>query len=297
MQPMSSSNLTPAHRLSLNLLPAATAHAILVEDGFTPVSAFFTDAHRFVPPIDPSLWQLIVTGANSNTLQLTLSDLAGFPYQHIECTLCNRIANRDLQIGHAQWGGILLIDLLAAASINNDFRSVRLYGADGYQVTLPSEQLTEALLATEMNEQPLTPVHGYPLRLIVPGITEAAMPKWLQRIELLDATVSPAQYTVPTSAALLYPHYQSTLVGEVQLSGIAFAGNRIIKMIEVSIDDTDWMPIAFDYPASPTIWTRWHTVWNPPAPGHYRIDIRACDADGMWSAIHHTVIHVSAAYS
>jgi DMSO/TMAO reductase YedYZ molybdopterin-dependent catalytic subunit len=297
MQLIPSSAVIPTNQPSSSHRPAVPNHAILAEDGFTPVNTFFANSHRFVPQIDASLWQLVVNGLGIKPLRLTLSDLVGVSYQQVECTLCNRLTDRDLPIGHARWGGVPLKRILALTEVENRYPGVRFYGADGYQVSLPTEHLTDAVLVTEMNGQPLTSVHGFPLRLIVPGLTESAMPKWLQRIELLDTSVSQPLYRVPTSAALLYPPHHATLTGEVQLAGIAYAGNRAIDLIEVSIDDTAWMPVVFERPMSPTIWTRWQTLWIPPSPGHYPVSVRAADSEGVWSAIHRTVIHICAAQS
>jgi len=296
MQRIPSSATIPTDQLSSRHRPTIPNHAILADDGFTPVDKFFTNAQRFVPEIDATLWQLVINGSGIKPLRLTLSDLGSLTYQQVECTLCNRITDRDLPIGHARWGGIVLKDIVALTSVADDLRGMRFWGTDGYQVSLPIEHLTDAVLATEMNGQALTSVHGFPLRLIVPGLTESAMPKWLQRIELLGTFVSQSVYNVPTSAALLYPQHHAALTGEVQLAGIAYAGNRTIDMIEVSIDDAAWMPVVFERPGSPTIWTRWQAEWMPPAPGHYLISVRAVDSEGVWSPIHRTVIHVSAVH-
>jgi DMSO/TMAO reductase YedYZ molybdopterin-dependent catalytic subunit len=297
MQRISSSAAIPTQQLSSRNRPTIPNHAILAEDGFTPVDKFFTNAQRFVPEIDAALWQLVINGPSIEPLRLTLSELGGIAYQQVECTLCNRITDRDLPIGHARWGGVALKDVVGLTRVGNDFRGMRFWGADGYQVSLPMEHLTDALLAMEMNGKPLTSVHGFPLRLIVPGLTENAMPKWLQRIELLDTSVSQPVYSVPTSAALLYPPHHALLTGDVQLVGIAYAGKRAVDVIEVSIDDAAWMPVAFDRPLSPTVWTRWQALWIPPAPGHYQVAVRAADSEGAWSPIHRTVIHMGAAQS
>lgn len=296
MQLIPSSAVIPTNQPSSSHRLTVPNHAILAEDGFTPVNTFFANSHRFVPQIDASLWQLVVNGLGIKPLRLTLSDLVGISYQQVECTLCNHITDRDLPIGHALWGGVPLKRILALTEVENRYPGVRFYSADGYQVSLPTEHLNDAVLATEMNGQALTSVHGFPLRLIVPGLTESAMPKWLQRIELLGTIVSKSVYNVPTSAALLYPQHHAALTGEVQLAGIAYAGNRTIDMIEVSIDDAAWMPVVFERPDLPTIWTRWQAEWMPPAPGHYMISVRAVDSEGVWSPIHRTVIHVSAVH-
>jgi DMSO/TMAO reductase YedYZ molybdopterin-dependent catalytic subunit len=281
-------------RLRQSVIPV---HAILRADGFTPVDAFFAQGQRFTPRPDPALWQLWVQGGVLKPLRLSLGDLAAYHFHEQPCTLYSRVSDRELHIGHARWGGVRLLDLLDHAGLNPAAEGITFYGADAYRVTLPIGQVGAALVATHMNGRPLTAAHGFPARLIVPGLTDAAMPRWLQRIELVESVGVNPDYTVPTTAALLHPAHQATLQGEVQLAGIAFAGDRPIQSVEVRIDDADWMPIPFEMPLSPATWTRWQIVWSPPAPGHYAVAVRAADASGGWSALHHSLFHVSQSHS
>jgi DMSO/TMAO reductase YedYZ molybdopterin-dependent catalytic subunit len=279
-----------------NTLPFPT-HAILAPDGFTPAETFFSQPQRLNPQVDTNLWQLSLHGLVAQPLHLSLPDLAALPQHSVDCTLYSRVTDRELHIGHACWGGVALTDLLDSAGLDSAATCLSIYGIDGYRVSLPLAQLTDALIATHMNGRPLTLAHGYPARLIVPGLSDAAMPRWLQRIEVASGNVPHTPYAVPTSAALLQPFHHQTVEGALQLVGIAFAGNRPIQSIEISVDAADWMPIPFEQPPSPTVWTRWQTIWQPPAPGHYALALRASDVNGQVSPVQHTVIHVSATHS
>jgi DMSO/TMAO reductase YedYZ molybdopterin-dependent catalytic subunit len=276
---------------------AAPLHAILDSAGYTPVDVFFAHHQRYIPQIDSTLWQLLIQGQGRAAHRFSLADLARFPQAQIDCTLYSRMTDRELHIGHARWGGVLLRDLLDGAGALLDDHSLNAFGADAYRVSLPLASLADALIATHMNGQPLTPLHGFPARLIVPGLTDSAMPRWLQRLEIGAEPVDSAAYRVPTVATLLQPHHHQTLSGAVELTGIAFAGDRPIQAVAINVDDAGWMPVPITSSDAATTWLRWHIRWSPPAPGHYRIAVRAQDSTGVWSADHNTVIHVSLTHS
>ncbi len=160
--------------------------------------------------------------------------------------------------------------------------------ANGYVTYLPIKMLDSAIFAYAMNGEALPVEQGFPVRLIVPGVYDYKMPKWVQSIELVDAPSSghyesrgwSAVGHVQTTSAIFTPRLRETISGNVLFSGMAFAGTRAITQIELSIDDGDWMPVPFEA-AQVGSWTRWQIDWLPPAPGDYMVKVRATDSGGF----------------
>jgi sulfite oxidase len=184
--------------------------AALVEQVVTPVDLFFVRNHGNVPEIDPADYRLTVDGLVEKPLTLTLRQLQqDFPKAEVSATLqCAGNRRQELldvapiegelpwgsgAISHATWAGARLSDVLKAAGVKSGARHVafgggdrvqRLYTEFGFGGSIPLEKAQEAdtLLAYSMNEEPLTPVHGYPVRSLVPGYIGARSVKWLTQI-------------------------------------------------------------------------------------------------------------------
>jgi sulfite oxidase len=186
----------------------------LVEQIVTPVDLFFVRNHGNVPEIDPSEYRLTVDGLVEKPFSLTLQQLQqDFPKVGVSATLqCAGNRRQELldvapiegelpwgsgAISHANWSGARLSDVLKSAGIKPGAQHVaftgmdrvqRLYTEFGFGGSIPLEKAQEAdtLLAYEMNGQPLTPVHGYPVRSLVPGYIGARSVKWLTQITVQD---------------------------------------------------------------------------------------------------------------
>ena len=191
---------------------AETCHAALAESAVTPTDAFYVRGHGTVPDIDPGAWRLHVGGLVERELDLSLSTLKeAFREREVVATLqCagNRraglIAIRDIPgeapwgpgaTGTARWAGVALADVLALAGPLRDAAHVGFDGADmcpeakpaqrfGGSIPLDKARRPEVLLAWAMNGEPLAPVHGAPVRVVVPGYIGARSVKWLERIEV-----------------------------------------------------------------------------------------------------------------
>ena len=231
------------------------------------------------------------------------------------CTLA-AITSRpnNLLIGHALWRGVPVKALLDKVGLRAEAGYAQFRSVNGYATYLPIEMLEDAVLAYAMNDEALPAEQGYPVRLIVPGLYDYKMPKWMQSIELVAAPSSghyesrgwSAEGTVQTTSALFTPRLREVVGGIVLFSGMAFAGTRTITHIELSIDDGEWMPVPFAA-AERGSWTRWQIEWHAHAPGDYLAKVRATDSEGFTqpdlltlplfpngsSAIHAVVFRVS----
>jgi len=145
-----------------------------------------------------------------------------------------------------------------------------------------------------MNGEPLPPRHGYPARVIVPGLFGEKNVKWVTRIELVDHDVKGfyerqgwgPNFVVPTTARFDQPADRQRLdlaqaATGVRIKGVAHAGNRGVKQVEVSLDGGDsWQVAKIDFAPSPLAWVLWSYDWKPARPGNYRLVARATDGQG-----------------
>ncbi|MEO8610061.1 MAG: molybdopterin-dependent oxidoreductase [Chloroflexota bacterium] len=292
-----------------------TIKSPLIDDnGYTPISQFYRQQLQSIPQITSIYWALRMYGLVETAQTFTYEDLLKLPSIQLAATLsCIGGSAQKPMIGHARWTGIPLWALLDRVNPVSNAKYAQFYSTDGYTTYLEIEKLSDAILAYQMNGEALPREHGYPARLIVPGLYGYKMPKWIQRIEFTD-TPQPgfwekrgwsATGAVQTMSTILSPHHQATVQDNVQLSGVAYAGSKTIEKIEISINDAPWMPIPFNPSASNT-WALWQAEWKAPAPGDYLIKVRTQDDQGFTqserasafpngpTAIQSIVVHVTA---
>lgn len=229
-----------------------------------------------------------IDGMVVRPLTFTYADLLQFTLVELPCTVAC-IGNRPggTMIANAVWTGVPLSLVFGEVGVSNRARYARFEGADGYVTGLPLAYLEQAIIAYQMNGQPLPLEHGYPARLIVPGFYGYKMPKWITKVILSDQPVEgfweargwSADGKVQTTAAILAPRNLERLHGAVMLNGYAYAGERAITSVEVSIDGADWMPVEVQR-RSRYEWAFWQTLWTPFAAGDYLIKVRATDDTG-----------------
>src|SRR5262249_17507571 len=153
----------------------------------TPASDFYVvSKNAFDPSVQSRGWTFQVYGAVDSPLSLSFDELRSLPSVEEYATLCcisNEVGG-DL-IGNAKWRGVLLKDLLAGAGVREGVVDVGLRASDDYSDSIPLDRALAGgtLLAYEMNGEPLKPEHGYPLRLIVPGIYGMKNVKWIKSVE------------------------------------------------------------------------------------------------------------------
>lgn len=265
-----------------------------LSEPITPNDAFYVISKNFVDPsIDESDWELEIGGLVDRPMRLSYVDLLAMPFREQLTTLMcisNEIGG-DL-ISNARWTGVRLADLLLEVGVQAGVVDLALYASDGYteSITLETALAPTTMLVYLMNDEPLPAKHGYPARLIVPGKYGIKNVKWLTRIELVagdftgywqqrdwtdEATIQTmSRFDIPAARAILP-------AGPVDLGGIAFAGDRGIRDVELSDDGGEtWSPVETLDHVSPLSWTIWRSTWNPSASGAYSFRVRAIDGEG-----------------
>ncbi|HSQ20545.1 MAG TPA: molybdopterin-dependent oxidoreductase, partial [Blastocatellia bacterium] len=258
----------------------------------TPNRDFYqVSKNAFDPQVDVARWKLEVAGLVETELALTYDDLKALPWVEQYATLAcisNEVGG-DL-IGNALWRGVRLKDVLEKARLKPGVVDIMLRASDDYTDSIPLERANAdgTLLVYEMNGEQLTPEHGSPVRLLVPGIYGMKNVKWITRIEALDFDFKGywqrrgwddrAEYK--TMSRIDAPDRE--VKGETSIVGIAFAGDRGISTVEVSTDGGGTWELAELRPAlSPISWVLWQRRWVPMQPGKHRILVRATDGRGQ----------------
>jgi DMSO/TMAO reductase YedYZ molybdopterin-dependent catalytic subunit len=269
-------------------------------DGLSPVVTPNADFYRIdtaliTPRLDAATWQLTVSGMVDRPLLLSYEELLERPlverYVTIAC-VSNEVGG-DL-VGNALWRGALLRDLLAEAGVQTGATQVVGRAFDGWTCGFPTEWVMtdarDALVAVAMNGEPLLAEHGFPARLIVPGLFGyVSATKWLTDIELTTWEAFDA-YWVPlgwakegpilTQSRIDVPRPQSSVsAGEVSIAGVAWAPDRGVSRVEVQVDEGEWREAELAVAISDTTWVQWRYAWDA-APGEHRIRVRATDGEG-----------------
>jgi len=194
-------------------------------------------------------------------------------------------------MSNAVWRGVPLWTVLAAAGPGSLATRAVFHAADGYVHTtgIQKAMAPDTLLVYRMNGVPLPHRHGYPVRVIVPGTYGEVNVKWVDRIELVDHTVEgyyerqgwKAQFVNTTSRVDVPTEGGVIQLGTlVRVKGVAFAGDRGISSVEVSVDGgRTWRVASLGY-ANRLTWALWSVDWRPAAPGLYDLTVRATDGTG-----------------
>jgi DMSO/TMAO reductase YedYZ molybdopterin-dependent catalytic subunit len=273
------------------------------QDEFYQVSKNLID-----PDIARDSWRLDIVGQVENPRVYSFADIAAMPAVEQETTLlCISYGVGSGLCSNAIWKGVPLPTLLAQVKPKPNVTTVLFRAADGYYETFRFEKAIEptTLVAYEMNGEPLPRRHGFPLRLIVPGLYGEKNPKWLTRIELLDEADGRLHRrhgcgfykqqgwgregdVIPTHSRIDAPqvrgdHFESPfLVGKaVELRGMAFGGDRGISKVEISTDDGEiWKAAEITKPGTKLSWSLWGFQWTPDKEGEAKVLVRATDGNG-----------------
>lgn len=259
----------------------------------TPVSDFYVVSKNLLgTSVDMGRWKVNVIGSGSHVSQPDLQEFMAMPAMELTTTLTciSNLIGGDL-IGTARWTGVRLRDVIGVPTPGESIQSVVFTGWDDYTDSIPIDRALAdtTLLAYAMNGQPLPPEHGYPLRLIVPGLYGIKNVKWIKGIEVAShGTVGYWQARGWSDLARVQTESQidlpldgaSLVVGPIAIGGIAFAGDRGITQVELSADNGNtWVATALTQPVGPLTWTAWSTTWQPASGGNYQLVVRATDGN------------------
>ncbi len=268
--------------------------------GVTPIIVpnrrfYRIDTQLLTPRVDAATWALSVVGMVDRELRFTYDDLRSMPqreeYVTIAC-VSNEVGG-DL-VGNARWSGVPLLSILGRAGVRDGATQVVGRSVDGWTAGFPTAWLDGpgryALVALGMNGDPLPAEHGYPARLIVPGLYGyVSATKWLSEIQLTTLEAFDA-YWVPLGWAKEAPILTQSRIdtpalganlraGNVAVAGVAWAPERGIAHVEVQVDDDAWREARLSTPISTATWVQFVYPW-PAQSGQHRLRVRATDGSG-----------------
>jgi DMSO/TMAO reductase YedYZ molybdopterin-dependent catalytic subunit len=311
-------------------MPIQTVHGWV-----TPNRLFFVRNHFEVPTIDRKEWHLEVDGLVRQRLSLSWEDLAEYPERSLFATVeCAGNGRSFLHkrapgvqwgagaIGHAEWTGVPLRLVLERAGLQPGTTEIIFEGSDAgaeadhpermhFARSLPLDKALhpDTLLVYRMNGEVLTPSHGFPLRLFVPGWYGVCSVKWLRRIEATDRPFKgyyqTTKYTVQrrngaevetevvhamsVKSEIIRPAADAVLrLGTNRLFGIAWAGEEPVGRVDISTDGGEsWYPAQLIGTSLPYCWTLWEYLWEAATPGNYTLLSRATSAGGRVQPAQH----------
>lgn len=247
-----------------------------------------------VPQVSRTDWKLRIHGMVEREVTYSFADLEKFePVQKAVTLMCvSNPVGGDL-ISNAMWTGYRMRDILRASGVRPDADMVLSTSVDGFTIGTPVEALTDdrdSLLAIGMNGEPLPTEHGYPARLVVPGLYGfVSATKWVVDLELTRFDRAEAYWTklgwsaqapIKTGSRIDLPRAGARLnSGNVTIGGVAWAQHRGIKAVEVRIDDGPWQPATLGAAYSNDTWRLWTFDWQA-APGAHTVAVRATDNTG-----------------
>ena len=262
----------------------------------TPNDEFFRiDTALSFPRVDLDRWELRVHGLVENEIRLTYQDLLDLRQTERTITLC--CVSNDVggpYIGNAVWQGVLLADVLRSARISPDAEQVFSTSLDGWTCGFPVENALDgrdALIAIGMNGEPLPLRHGFPARLVVPGLYGyVSATKWLSEIEL-NRWSDDSGYWVPRGWARLAPVKTQSRIdvprrnaeidpGPLRIAGVAWAQHVGVAQVEVRVDRGPWSRATLSEDVSDDTWRMWTYDWEA-TPGDHTIQVRATDKNGI----------------
>ena len=284
-------------------------------DLITPASSFYLiDTELASPRIDANSWKLSVKGAVENPLEFSYKDLLGMPTREADITLsCVSNTVGGGLVSNGRWTGVLLSDVLAEAGVSRD----RISGAsrqlvgrsvDGFTTGFKTDIALDgrnALVAFGLNGSELPTKHGYPVRLVVPGLYGyISATKWLTEIELtnwnfdaywIQRTWSKEGPVKTQSRIDTIKDGDNLSPGKNQIGGIAWAPHRGIEKVEVSTNGGDtWNTARLARQLASDTWRQYVYDWNA-TPGDYTIQVRATDGTGETQTAAETPPHPSGA--
>jgi len=293
-----------SERSALSLPPVDTPATVLPADAqlpldglgpfVTPNADFYRiDTALVVPQVSKDSWRLKIGGMVDNPMELTFDDLLARPQveRYITLSCVSNPVGGDL-VGNARWQGVLLRDVLEEAGVHAGATQIVSRSIDDWTAGTPTEIVMDgrdAMLAIAMNGEPLPARHGYPVRMVVPGLYGyVSATKWVTQIELTrwedyDAYWVPRGWSkegpIKTMSRIDTDRRGAT-PGDVTVAGVAWAIHRGISRVEVRSDGGEWIEAQLGGVPSNDTWAQWMATLELE-PGRHTIEARAVDGDGV----------------
>ena len=288
-------------------LPAAAVRALAVPAGtelripgltpfFTSNASFYrVDTDLVLPEVAPETWTLRIDGMVDREIELSFAELLRMPLTETDITLvCVSNQVGGTYAGNARWLGASLPALLRRAGVRAGADQLLSAATDGMTISTPLTTIMDgrdALLAVGMNGQPLPVEHGFPARMVVPGLygyTSAT--KWVTRLTVTTFAAQKAYWTQRGYAAVAPIHTESRIdvprplarvaAGQVTVAGVAWAPATGIAGVEVSADNGPWHTARLAAADGIDTWRQWVWTWDA-APGLHTLQVRATDNQGV----------------
>jgi DMSO/TMAO reductase YedYZ molybdopterin-dependent catalytic subunit len=261
---------------------------------YTPNAQFYrVDTSLIIPQVSPSSWKLRIHGMVDNPMTITFDELMKMPMLEHDITLtCVSEGVGGGYIGNARWQGTLLADILRKVGIQSGADQIVMRDVNGMTIGVATDPVMDgrtSMLAVGMNGQPLPQSHGFPVRVVVPGLYGyVSACKWVVDMEFTTFGAFSAywvprgwsqQAPIKTESRIDVPKVGSNLAaGRITIAGVAWAQHRGIEAVEVSIDGI-WYEAKLASQDTIDTWRQWYYVWNA-SPGTHTLMVRATDKTG-----------------
>jgi DMSO/TMAO reductase YedYZ molybdopterin-dependent catalytic subunit len=266
----------------------------------TPNDEFYRiDTALVVPQVELDGWKLTIKGMVRNEIELTFADLAEMAQldEHVTLSCVSNEVGGSL-VGNARWTGVSLPALLDMAGVEPGATQIVGRSVDGWTAGFPTEIAYDgrpAMVALTMNGEPLPVAHGFPARLVVPGLYGyVSATKWLEEIELttwedFDAYWIPRGWSklgpIKTQSRIDVPRKGATVsAGRTAVAGVAWGGDRSVDAVEVRVDSGPWMAATLSEELAESSWRQWFVEWDA-VPGRHEIQVRATDGGGTTQTV------------
>lgn len=267
------------------------------------VSAFVTSNRDFyrvdtalrIPDVPAEGWNLRIHGMVDRELNLSFRELLDMPLVDHRITLtCVSNEVGGPYVGNAVWTGVLIKDLLATAGVQAGADAIKSTSADKWSAGTPLEAVTDdrnAMIAIGMNGEPLPLAHGFPARVVVPGLYGyVSATKWLTDIEVTRFADFKAYWTtrdydaqapIKFSSRIDVPKsFQTFPRDKVRVGGVAWAQTVGIERVEVKVDESAWQDATLAAEDTVETWRQWSWQWDDATEGTHKLTIRATNKNG-----------------
>lgn len=273
-----------------------------LEETYAGISRFQTRSRDFyrvdtklaIPIVDQNSWELKIDGDVDRELTFSYDDLRERENVEHDITLTcvsNEVGGK--LVGAARWTGVPLKELLDEAGVGSRADQILSTDVEGFTISTPLEAALDgrnAMLALGMNGEVLSRTHGFPARLVVPGLYGyVGATKWVTKLTLTRYDAATAYWTdrdwaidapIKLSSRIDTPRPLSTIEpGRTVIGGVAWAQQTGVAKVEVRIDGGRWQPAKLGPDAGIDYWRQWYLPWDAE-PGSHQLAVRVTDRDG-----------------